>query len=165
MGHICGVFLMAALMAGPAFAQDRAADLHARFAHESDPVRKAKLMSDLGEVEFQEIHKDASDGNLEQALTVLQEYRDETRSCVGALDKAVPNAERHSAGFKQLQISLQESLRRLDTLIHTMTADEQGPFLDVRKDLDDMDRHILEELFPGKASEKPSHPTNQQPEK
>jgi hypothetical protein len=161
--RICGVYLMSVAFACSVVPQDPAAELHSRFAHQSDPVRKAKLMLDLGEVEFGQIREDAGDGNLDKALTLLQEYRDEAQSCANGLDARAADAEKHSSGFKQLQISLQESLRRLDALLVSMTTDEQAPFLDVRKDLDNMNRHVLEQLFPRRTPEKAATPEN--PEK
>lgn len=160
--HICMVYLIAIAFACSAVAQDRTAELRSHFTHESDPIRKAKLLPDLGEAEFVQIRKDAGDGNLNKALTLLQEYRDEAQSCAKGLDATAANAEKHSSGFKQLQISLQESLRRLDALLVSMTTDEQAPFLDVRKDLDDMDRHVLEQLFPRRVPEKAAQPESQE---
>ncbi len=156
--RIWGPILMAALAAGPAISQDRLAGLRSRFQHESDPVRKAKLMPDLGDAEFREIQRDAADGRLPEALAALREYRDEAESCVKALDATQISAEKHSSGFKQLQISLQESLRRLNTLLPTIAESEQAAFVEVRKDLDDMDRHLIEELFPRRPAPQAAPP-------
>ena len=157
---VWGPVLVAALFGSLVFPQDQVTQSRSRFAHESDPVRKARLMPDLGDAEFAEIRKDVEAGHLPDALSVLQEYRDEAQSCVKALGAAGIDAEKHSSGFKQLEISLQESLRRLDALLPNMTVDEQAPFLEVRKDLDNMNRHLIEELFPRRAppAEKPEKP-------
>jgi hypothetical protein len=132
--------------------QDRVADLRSRFSHESDPVRKAKLMPDLGNAEFREIESDLLAERLPDALTVLQQYRDEAQSCVKNLDAKNVDAEQHPAGFKQLEFSLRESLRRLDDLLVTLTRDDQAPFQAARNDIDDMNRHLIHELFPRQPS-------------
>jgi len=147
--------VLTAAVAVPAFPQNPTADLRSRFRQETNPVQKAKLMPALGDAEFAEIRKDVEAENFSEALTLLRTYRDETQLCVKGLDSTKADAEKHPAGFKQLEISLQESLRRVDMLLPAMTRDEQAPFLDVRKDLDDMNRHLIEQLFPGRTPEPP----------
>lgn len=143
-------------------AQDRVADLQSRFAREPDSVRKAKLMPQLGDAEFQEIERDFLEERLPNALIVLQQYRDEAQTCEKELDAKGTDAEQHPAGFKQLQFSLRESLRRLDDLLVTLTSDQQAPFQGTREDIDDMNRHVIRELFPrqpgiSQPNPKPTH--------
>lgn len=129
-------------------AQDSLAKIRSRFSQETDPVRKARLMPELANTEFQEISKDFQADKLPDALVILKQYRDEARSCVNGLDARNIDAEKHPAGFKQLQFSLRSSLRRLSDLLVTLTRDEQEPFEATRKDIEDMDRHVIQELFP-----------------
>lgn len=150
---------MAAMLSLSSLPQDRTADLRARFDQETNPVQKAKQLPALGEAEFDVIRKDVEAGRLTDALTLLREYRDQAESCAKSLDQTKVDAEKHPAGFKQLQISVQESLRRVDTLLANMTSDEQVPFLDVRKDLDALNQHLIERLFPRRT------PETQKPEK
>jgi hypothetical protein len=138
------------LAASPVHADGHMADLQARFAMETDPIRRAKLMPDLGQAEFHEINADFSDGKISDSLTLLKQYRDQAKLCATALDAKGIDAEKHSSGFKQLQFSTRESLRVVDELLPGMTEDLQGPFLDVRKDLDELNLHLIHELFPGK---------------
>jgi hypothetical protein len=149
-----------ALCGVAAVGQNQSAKLQSRFSQESDPIRKAKLMPDLGNADFQEIAKDFQADKLPDALALLNQYRDEARSCVNDLDAKNIDAEKHPAGFKQLQISLRTSLRRLSDLLVTLTRDEQEPFEDARKDIEDMDRHLIHELFPREpAGEEPKTKT------
>jgi hypothetical protein len=129
-------------------AQNDAAAFQGRFEREKNPVHKAKMMQRLGMDEFEEIRKDVSEGNFAEAVRVLDQYRDQARSCVDGLDAKHVNAAKHSSGFKQLQISLQEALRRLDEIIAGLTSDQQPPFLAVRGDLQKMNDHLVQELFP-----------------
>jgi hypothetical protein len=137
--------------------QDRTAELRSRFEHELNPIQKAKLMPDLGQAEFQQIHKDVEEQQLSEALNLLHEYDSQVNICVKGLASTNLDPERHPAGFKQLQISVRESLRRIDTMLPVMTADEQAPFLEIRKGLDEVNRHLIEQLFPGRTSP-PSKP-------
>jgi hypothetical protein len=129
-------------------AQSSAPEFRARFERDTDPLHRAKMMPQLGEAEFQQIDKDVAAGNLAEALEVAREYRDQVQSCEKALDAKEADPEKHPSGFKQLQISLRQSLRRLDEMMVTITGDEQVPFIELRKDLDQLDRHLIRELFP-----------------
>ncbi len=138
--------------------QDRVAELRARFEREQDPVKKAKLMPALGAEEFQEIQKSVAAGNTAEALAGFRKYREEAQICAKELDSKAIDAENHPAGFKQLQLSLRQSLRRLEDVLVTLPGDDQKPFLELRHDLEQLDRHLILELFPsqpGAATEKP----------
>jgi hypothetical protein len=160
-GDTWGFILAAALVCSPAFAvtakaaQNEIAAYQARFEREKDPVHKAKLMPRLGAAEFDEIEGEVNQGNIAGALEILEQYRDEARSCVEGLDAKKINAARHSSGFKQLQISLQEALRRLDQILPGLTADQQPRFLAVRGDLQKMNDHLVQELFPSSPAANP----------
>jgi hypothetical protein len=129
-------------------AQSRAADFHARFSQETDPMRRAQAMPKLGEAEFDEIDRDVDAGKLPESLGILKEYRDEILSCEKGLDARKIDAEKHPRGYKQLEISLRESLRKVNSLMVGLTADEQAPFAAVRDSLEELNRHLIRELFP-----------------
>ena len=135
--------------------QASTADLRSRFTRETDPIRKAKLLVALGDAEFRDILKDADAENFGEALAIFQQYRDEARACQKALDGKEADPEKHPNGFKQLQISLRQSLRRLSDIIVELPVDEQKPFLDVREDLEQMDRQLIHELFPRRPEPAP----------
>ncbi|MGA8220125.1 MAG: hypothetical protein WB780_00615 [Candidatus Acidiferrales bacterium] len=145
---IAAAALFAAVLSGQTLSPNAVADLRAHFAKETDPVRKARLLGPLGDAQFQEIRRQAADGDYSAALELVQQYRDEARGCLKALDAKEPDPEKHPSGFKQLQISLRASLRRVDDVIVGLAGDEQKPFMDVRKELEQMDRHLIRELFP-----------------
>jgi len=129
-------------------AQDRTAELRALFGQRHNAVEKARLMPELGEAEFRDLREDIAAGRLGEARKVLDQYRAEARECSQGLDAMKVDAEKHPVGFKQLQISLRESLRRLNEILAGMTLDDQAPFLDVRKDLEELNQHLITQLFP-----------------
>lgn len=131
------------------------AELRSRFTNETDPIRKAKLLVPLGDAEFRDILKDEDSENFEEALAIFRQYRDEAQICQKALEGREPDPEKHPNGFKQLQISLRQALRRLSDIIVDLPGDEQKPFLDVRRDLDQMDRQLIHELFPRRPEPAP----------
>lgn len=140
--------LIVAVLPCGLFAQSHLSKLQSQFAHDSDPVHRAKSMPDLGRAEFAEIEKFADAGRFPEALAALEEYRDQVQSCLEALDARGINAEKHPNGFKQLQFSVRESLRHLDNLLVSLTPDQQPSFMNVRQTLDEVNRHLIRELFP-----------------
>jgi len=151
------------LLPGLLWAQSRSEELRVRFAGETDPVRKAKMMPQLGNAEFREIDAAFAAGNSREALVVLREYTQQVRICEQDLDAKGINAEKHPAGFKQLQISMRQSLADLDGLLPSLPSDEQTPFVEVRKNLERLNRHLIRELFPGQPGNEPE-PAEQAPE-
>lgn len=111
-------------------------------------MRRAQAMPKLGEAEFDEIDRDVDAGKLPESLVILKEYRDEILSCEKGLDARKIDAEKHPRGYKQLEISLRESLRKVNSLMVGLTADEQAPFAAVRDSLEELNRHLIRELFP-----------------
>jgi hypothetical protein len=143
-----GGLVLAALVASPASPVDRTPELRARFEHETDPIRKAKLMQKLGSAEFNDIEKHVAHSQFALAENVLHQYRMQAELCSKELDATGINAAKKSGGFKQLQISVREALRRLDRLISTLTADQQVPLRADRNRLEELNSHLLQELFP-----------------
>jgi len=141
---------MAVWLAGAAAAaaQDSTAGLRSQFARETNAVHKAKLMQRLGEAELQEILGDFKSGRLEDAEKGLSQYVAQVQECSKALDDAHINADKHPDGFKQLQISVREAIRRLDPVIARLDPGEQVPFGFRRKQLEDVNEHLFQELFP-----------------
>jgi hypothetical protein len=139
----------------PFVEQDRLAQLRSRYDRESDPVRKAKRLVPLGDAEFDDIQKQMADGNMSSALGELREYQTQVDAVEKGLDAKGRNAEKHPNGYKELQFSLRESLRRLNSVIVNLTSDQQPPFLEIRKSLEDLNHRLITELFPGQPGSSP----------
>jgi hypothetical protein len=103
----------------------------------------------------EDILKDEESEHFGEALAIFRQYRDEAQACQKALEGKEPDPEKHPNGFKQLQISLRQALRRLSDIIVDLPGDEQKPFLDVRRDLEQMDRQLIHELFPRRPEPAP----------
>jgi hypothetical protein len=58
------------------------------------------------------------------------------------------DAEKKPAGFKELQISLRETIRRVDDLIFTLNLDKRPFFREVRNDLFANQNQLIDKLFP-----------------
>jgi hypothetical protein len=136
------------LASGAMQPQNTTEGFRTKFTHESDPVHKAHILIQLGDAEFRDIQKEVGSDNAEGALVILQQYRDEAQACQKGLEGTGRDPEKHPNGFKELQISLRESLRRLDHIIADLSGDEQKSFRDVREDLEQMDLKLIHQLFP-----------------
>jgi len=131
-------------------AQDRFAEDLAKYQHETDPVRKARVLVRLGDDQVDLAKKQLKAEDEVASLHTLEQYRDEVHDVVTALNAMGVDAERKPAGFKELQISLRETIRRIDDLILTLNVDKRSFFRVVRNDLF-MDQNVLiDELFPRK---------------
>lgn len=142
-----GVFV-AALVAGSVTAQNRTAELRARFGKEADPVRKARQVALLADSEFRDMHEKIDAGDLAGAAEIAGHVRDEAAASKKALDAKSRDAEAHPDGYKQLEISVRESIRRLDDIMVSLAKDDQKPLADVRGELEALDLDMIHRLFP-----------------
>lgn len=129
----------------------------AQFQLERDPVAKAKILAKLGRFEIEQARADLKADKDEQSLAALEHYRDQVEGIVQALSATGVNAEQHPAGFKELQISLRETLRHVDELILQLPQDKKPWFQAVRSDLAASQSVLIEALFPslgGKRSKR-----------
>ena len=152
----CRVILFAALvLAAPLAAQDRLATALAQYQHEADPVRKARILSKLSNDQIEEAKKELKTGEDVASLHTLEQYRDEVRETVEGLKATGADAEKKPAGFKELQISLRETVRHIDDLILTLPVDKRPFFRDIRNDLAKMQNDLIDALFPRKPNQMP----------
>lgn len=142
------IVLIAALAASSVSGQDRTADLRARFEKETDPIHKAKQVPRLADAEFRDIQASIDASNLTEAAAIARQVRDQARTAQEALDRKQRDPENNPDGYRQLQISARESVRRLDDILIGLSADDQGPFREVRNQMDEIDRQLIHRLFP-----------------
>ncbi|HZP33137.1 MAG TPA: hypothetical protein VFB23_07195 [Candidatus Acidoferrales bacterium] len=139
---------LGAMLAIGAADQESRARYEAQFQLERDPVAKAKILAKLGRFEIDKGRADLKADKDEQALADLEHYRDEVESTVQALSATGVNAEQHPSGFKELQISLRETLRHIDDIINLLPYDKRPWFQAVRSDLAKSQNMLIEALFP-----------------
>jgi hypothetical protein len=135
-------------------ANDDVKSLQARFDRESNSVHKAKLLEKLGDAQLEETRRASQASDYKTIGLVMEKYRDNARAAVDALKKDHPDAERHTGGFKQLQIHVHKSLREVDEVLVTAPDEYRPPLEIVRRDLATMDDELLELLFPRHPNEK-----------
>ena len=136
-------------------AQDSLAKFEAQYELERDPVAKAKILAKDGHLELDQVRADLKTDREEQALSDLEHYRDEVELSVKALSTTGLNAEKHPGGFKELQISLRQTLRRVDDLISSLPYDKRPWFQAVRSDLAKSQATLMDQLFPDGGNKGP----------
>jgi hypothetical protein len=153
----CAAVLLAAalLSAGAEGSAEDLEQLQQRFDHETDGVKKAKALQKLGDAQF---NKEREASNANDYLTVglvMEKYRDNVRAAVVALKKTHPDAEKHSSGYKQLEIHVGKGIREIRDVIIAMPEQYRPPMQLVEQDLKDMDLELLRLLFPRRPGEQP----------
>jgi hypothetical protein len=156
--------VLVALVAGGVTAQDRTAELRARFEKETDAVRKAGLVAPLADAEFRDIHEKIDAGDLAAAAEIAGRVRDEALASKKALDAKHRDAEAHPGGYKKLEISVRESVRRLNDIMVSLAKDDQKPLAEVRTELDTLNRELIHQLFPKRPEAAPAPATKTTPD-
>ena len=129
-------------------------DQQARFDHESNSVRKAKLFEKLGDQQLAFTRRASQSGDFATVGQVMEKYRDNARAALDALKKEHPNAERQLNGYKQLQMHIRKALRDLKEVLLLAPGEYKPPLQLVDQDLASMDDELLRMLFPPRPGAK-----------
>jgi hypothetical protein len=122
--------------------------LQTQFDKESNAVRKAKMLSKLGEAQFAEVRRAEKAGDNSTVGLTLEKYRDNVRAAFDALKKQHPNAEKQPNGYRHLEIELRKGIREIKESLIVAPEPYQPPLELVRQDLVAMDDELLALLFP-----------------
>jgi hypothetical protein len=118
------------------------------YDRERDAVGKAKKLPKLGEAHLEAARRAIRDDNIPLAIALLQEHRDLVAATREALLEAVPNPEKKSGGFKQMEIHVRKSLDQMTDLIAEAPVSDRAPFEAIRDDLARISRLLIRDLFP-----------------
>ncbi len=144
--------ILTALLTAPAcFATtppDGLAEYRQKYERESDPVRKAKALTKLGDAQVLEFVHQAAADNYTAAFATLTEYRNEVRTTFDMLKATGNDAERKPEGFKQLQIHLRKSLWEIGRITPRIPGDRHGTFDDIHNELGRIQNELIHMLFP-----------------
>src|ERR1700734_3848412 len=142
------IFVLAFTLVAGLVQPDKTAEIRARFVRETNPVRKAKILPQLAEAEYLQVQDQLKADNAAEAGAIVKQMADEAATCREALDAKVRDPEAHPDGYRQLQISVRQTLRRIDNILPGLSMDEQKPFLQARDSLSELDQALLVALFP-----------------
>src|SRR5947207_10665206 len=153
-----GCAALVSLMISPVLAQQSVAELQVHFDRKNNSVKKAKLMVKLGEAQFEQARLAGKDGDNNAVDVTLEKYRDNVRAALEALKKQHADAEKHSNGYRQMEIHVKEGIREVEDSMLAAPAPYKPPLQIVRQDLIAMDEEMIRLLFPHRPADKPVPP-------
>jgi len=151
------------LMLSPTLAQESVAQLQAKFDHENNSVRKAKLLVKLGDAEFEDARRAGREGDNTTVGFTMEKYRDNVRAAFEALKKQHPDAEKHSNGYRQMEMQVKQGIREVEDTMLAAPAPYKPPLQIVRHDLITMDEEMIRLLFPHRPADKPATSPGEKP--
>ena len=148
---------MISLALSPAVAQQSVAELQAHFDRETNSVKKAKLLVKLGDAQFDEARRAGREGDNNTVDLTLEKYRDNVRAALEELKTQHPDAEKHSNGYRQMEMHLKLGIREVEDSMLAAAAPYKPPLQIVHQDLVAMDEELIRLLFPHRpADSKPA---------
>jgi len=141
------------LLCGTAAGFDRLSDLQGRFDKETHAGSKIKMLEKLTDAQFETERKAIGANDLITVGLTLEKYRDNVRACLELLRKQDPDADRHSGGYRQLELQMRRGIREVEDTMQVAPPEVQPPLAIVHKDLLDMDDEMIRLLFPKRTPE------------
>jgi len=135
---------------------EKEAELEARLKRESNPVRKAKMQVRLSRFKLYRSADAFDKGNIEEANKLLTAYLEQVKGAWTTLKSSGRQANKKSAGFKELDIALREDARYLDDLKHRVSYLVRAPVEKAQQEVEDLRSEVLKALFPAEPPRKPS---------
>ena len=162
--RMCSGIALASLILLPAVAQESVAELQAKFDRESNSVKKAKLLVKLGDAQFEESRRAGRAGDNNVVDASMEKFRDNVRAALEALKKQHPDAERHSNGYRQMEMQVKQGIREVEDSMLAAAAPYKPPLQIVRQDLIAMDEELIQMLFPHRPvdTKSPASPPEKQ---
>lgn len=148
-----GCVAVVSLLLFPAVAQESVAQLQTKFDRETNSVKKAKLLVKLGDAQFEDARRAEKEGDNNSVDATMEKYRDNVRAALEALKKQHPDAERHSNGYRQMEIHVKEGIREVEDSMLAAPAPYKPPLQIVRQDLIAMDEEMIRLLFPHRPAD------------
>jgi hypothetical protein len=150
------------VMVSAAFAvKESLSEMQSRFDRETRGVPKAKLIAKLGDMQFEAARTAERAGDYSSIALIMEKYRDNVKAATDALKKEHADPERHSNGYRQLEMHVRKGIREVDEILIVVPEPYKPPVQLVRQDLISVDDELLRMLFPrrqdeGKAAPQPS---------
>ena len=156
---------MVSFMLFPVVAQENLPELQAHFDRENNSVKKAKLLVKLSDAQFEESRRAGKAGDNNTVDATMEKFRDNVRAALDALKKQHPDAEKHSNGYRQMEMQVKQGIREVEDSMLAAPAPYKPPLQIVRQDLITMDDELIRMLFPNRPADPkpPAPPQEKQP--
>jgi GTPase involved in cell partitioning and DNA repair len=136
--------------------------LQKKYEEARDPVHRAKALAHLGEAQVKDAGARVAARDYAGAVAELRRYREEVASARKDLVASGVNPERKPGGFRELQLSVRENLRRIEDIAFAASASQQMLLVEIHEQLGQENQKLLTELFPtaatGSMVTRPGHP-------
>lgn len=119
-----------------------------------NPTERARIVARLGPLELAQARQEIHAGNVEAGIARIEKFRSWAQSAYDQLRARVAHPAKHPSGFKELEISLRETLRGLDELLVSAPLAQRDQLVVIRADLETLHARLLDDLFP-RASGRP----------
>ena len=163
--RMCSGITLVSLVLFPAVAQESVAELQAKFERENNSVKKARLLVKLGDAQFEESRRAGKAGDNNAVDASMEKFRDNVRAALESLKKQHPDAEKHSNGYRQMEMQVKQGIREVEDSMLASPAPYKPPLQIVRQDLIAMDEELIHLLFPHRPADAkpPTPPQEKQP--
>lgn len=148
---LAGTLLLLAALAASLSAASLQDDVSRRrrdYDNQRNAVGKAKKVPKLGDAQFAAARAAMRASQYDEALRILTEYRDIVFTTRDLLLAEVPNPEKKSGGFKQMEIHVRKSLESMADIISDAPVMQREAFEAIRNDLDRVNKLLIKDLFP-----------------
>ena len=134
-------------------ATDKLKELQEHFDHDSHAGSKVKDLQKLAAAQFEAATNAGKAGDYVTVGLIFEKYRDNVHVTFELLKKQEPDADRHPAGFRQLELGVRQGMREVEDTLLVMPEAMRPPLEIVRKDLIDMDDALINLLFPRRTKD------------
>jgi hypothetical protein len=148
------LMIAAALTCCDAFAAgDKLKELQEHFDRANHASAKIKDLQKLGALEFEAATQASKTGDFIAVGLIFEKYRDNVRQAFELLKKQEPDADRHSSGYRQLELEVRQGIREVEDTLLVAPEDVRPPLGIVRKDLIETDDALIHLLFPRRSKD------------
>ncbi|HKO05283.1 MAG TPA: hypothetical protein VJW51_11065 [Candidatus Acidoferrales bacterium] len=163
VASLISALLAAAIFAEAARAAENVERLREQFHQGQDPVQRAKLFPKLGAALLDEMKKLEAAKQYEQVLPLFLEYRDSAAAAFSGLTATGVDPEKHSAGFRELEMYLRRSLHQVNDVVFGMPLEDREPLRKAQQEIEDLDNRLVKALFPRGSQARKTPPSAAEP--
>ena len=163
VANLFSALLATAICAAPALADQSLERLREEFHRETDAVQRAKHFPKFGSALLTEMKKKEGAKQYDGVLPLFLEYRDCAEAAFSGLTATGRDPGKKSAGFRELEMHLRQSLHQVNDIVFGMPFGEREPLRKAQKDIEDLDNRLVKELFPRQSQAEKTPPSGANP--
>jgi hypothetical protein len=148
-----GVVILFMMACAALPAADKLQELQEHFDRETHAGSKVKILQKLGDAQFAAAAGAAKAEDFGTVGVTFEKYRDNVRTCLDLLMKQETDAEKHSEGYRHLELQTRRALREVDEMLNIVPPAVQPPLQIVKRDLISIDDKLIQILFPRRSKD------------